>query len=173
VQIGFLAPSVFDDEFATVKVLDAIIGSGLSSRLFLALGKEGAGIADVAGSFYPTRRDLGRYIVYVSTNEFDRSIGTVEETITNLKTETVTPEELSRAKHRVLGDLTLGRQTNHEQARMLGWAELLGLGTDFVDAHREAVERVGPEDVREAAKQFLVDPVTVVLRPGRGSKRGI
>lgn len=173
VHVGFLAPSIRENDFASVRVLDGLLGNGVSSRLFLALGEDGAGVADVAGSFFPGRQEHGRYVIFASTGDVDRALEIVGRQIEAVKSERVSAEDLARAKNRVIGELVVRKQTNHERARVLAWAELLGLGPDYVEAYRGDVERVTAGDVMDAARKYLVNGATVITRPGKKAKSEI
>ena len=48
-----------------------------------------------------------------------------------LVTESLTPEELATTKSKLLGQYALGKQTNTQIAQLLGWYEVLGLGTEI------------------------------------------
>jgi len=177
VQIGFLAPSIGAKDHAAVSVLTSVLGDGTASRLYQALGPDGAGLADVAGAFYPGRFEAGQIVIYTESADVDQTIDIVGEVVQGVWDGPITDEELVRAKNRVKGRWLLKGQTNLEQARRLAVGELSGLGYGFYgDTYVKQIERVDSEDVLAAAREYLENPAKVIQRPAeppRKRKAGI
>jgi zinc protease len=170
IQIGYSAPSVTGDDYAAASVLTGVLGDGTASRLYRALGPDGAGVAEVTGAFYPYRYEAGRIVTYAETSEVDRTLGIMQQVIAGLSDEPPTAEELTRAKNRLKGRIALKGETNLEQARRLAVGELWGLGADHVDTYLNEIDHVDADDVLRVARERLVDPVKVVQRPPTAKK---
>jgi predicted Zn-dependent peptidase len=164
--LGFLAPSVGAKDYPALKVINTILGSGMSSRLFEDL-RGVVGLAYEVGSFFPTRKGPSHYCIYLGTRpeNLSRAKELVIAEIKRIKDELVSGEELARAKSFCLGSFALDHQQNSRQAWHLGWYELLGLGFDFDSIYPSLVEQVTSEDVRRAAKKYFNCHTLVVLRP--------
>jgi zinc protease len=173
VQVAYLAPRAGSDDYAAARVLAAILGDGAASRLYSELVGEGDGIAEAAGSLYPLRVEQGSIVLYATAVDVDRALKIINREVERLKTEPVTTEELERARNRLAGRVAALGQRNVEQAARLAWNQLSGLGPGYTDAYLKALKRVDGVDVRQAAARYLVNPVTVVVRPGRPSRTGI
>ena len=164
--LGFLAPSVGAKDYPALKVINAILGSGMSSRLFEDL-RGVVGLAYEVGSFFPTRKGPSHYCIYLGTRSenLSRAKELVIAEIKRIKDELVSGDELARAKSFCLGSFALDHQKNSRQAWYLGWYELLGLGFEFDSMYPNLVEQVTSEDVRRVAKKYFNCHTLVVLRP--------
>jgi predicted Zn-dependent peptidase len=59
----------------------------------------------------------------------------------------------------------MDRRTNARLAWSMAFHEVEGVGQDFPERYRRAVEAVTAEDVRRVARTYLSAPSVVVLRP--------
>lgn len=172
VLVGFLGPSLHEPDYAAIRVLGAILGSGMSGRLFVEL-REKRGLAYSLGMAIPFRTGPSSLVAYLGTapaNVEPAQAGILSE-IERVRREPATNQELARAKAYVLGALTMDRRTNARHAWYLAFFEVIGAGWDFPDRYARAIERVSVEDVRAAAERYLVNPTTVVLQPPQGFSR--
>ncbi len=167
VAMGFLAPRAGDADFSAMRVVDALIGLGSGARLPLALGETGAGISESNGSFCRSREEGSVLVVYASTDDAELALDTMESEILRLRTEPVTDEELASAKNRLVGTHVIRGQTNLVRAARLASYELAGLGFDYADTFLSAVKRVDKDDVTRVASEWLTDPATVLVVPGK------
>jgi predicted Zn-dependent peptidase len=166
VLVGFLAPPVGHADHVPLKVLNTLLGSGMSSRLFQALREE-AGLAYAVGSFYLTRQEAGRVIVHIGTapaNAGRAETGMLVE-VARLGEEPTPGEELERAKAFLAGALALDLRTNARQAFHAGFYEVLGVGHAYVGRYPGLIEAVGPGDVRRVARRYLIEPAVAVVGP--------
>ncbi len=163
---GGLAPSLSQPDHAAVKVLSTILGGGMAGRLFVEL-RDKRGLAYTAASYYDPVRDPGALILYLGTapeNAAKAEEGLRRE-IDRVRTDPVSDDELRRAKGYLLGRYTMDRRTNEREAWYLAFYEVEGVGQDYSERYRKAVETVTPADVLRVAKQYLEKVTTVVLRP--------
>ena len=65
----------------------------------------------------------------------------------------------------LLGRYTMDRRTNERQAWYLAFYDVQGVGQEFPERYRRAVEAVTAADVQRVARQGLGAPTTLVLRP--------
>ncbi|MGH7393033.1 MAG: M16 family metallopeptidase, partial [Candidatus Rokuibacteriota bacterium] len=166
IVVGFLGPTVHDADYPTVKVLAALLGGGMSGRLFTEL-RDRQGLAYSLGVVNPTRAGPSPIIAYIGTapeNVAAAEAGMLRE-LARASTEDVTADELARAKAYVLGGFAMDRRTNARHAWYLGFFEGLGVGWDYPGRYVRAVDSVTAADVRAAAERYLRAPTTVVLTP--------
>ncbi|MGV0023563.1 M16 family metallopeptidase [Phormidesmis priestleyi] len=171
VMLGYLAPAVSLDatiasDYAALKVLNTYLGNGLSSRLFVEL-REKRGLAYEVSAFYPTRLDTSQFVVYMGTAPENTAIAQagLQTEVDRLRTTTLTEEELQSAKNKMLGQYTLGKQTNSQLAQIFGWYETLGLGIEFDTRFQEEVAAVTPKAAQLAADRCFLEPYLSLLGP--------
>lgn len=166
VVVGFLGPTVHDADYPAVKVLAALLGGGMSGRLFTEL-RDRQGLAYSLGVVNPTRAGPSPIVAYVGTAP--ENVAAVEPVmlreLARARTEEATTDELARAKAYVLGGFAMDRRTNARHAWYLAFFEGLGVGWDYPGRYVRAVESVTAADVRAAAARYLRAPTTVVLTP--------
>jgi predicted Zn-dependent peptidase len=162
--LGFPASGIKNKkEYVTLKVLDSIIGSGMSSLLFTNL-RDKLGIAYEISSFYPTRKYTSHFAVYAITSQ---NISKIKSAflfeISKLKYINFTPQELERAKKYLIGNFILEREENKKQAFYLGFYELLGLGYNFEKEYIEMIRKVKLDEIREVARKYFKNYVFVAI----------
>jgi predicted Zn-dependent peptidase len=166
IVVGALAPPLDSPDHAAVKVLAAVLGGGMGGRLFAEL-RDRRGLAYTATAFYEAMREPGALILYLGTDPGSAAAAeqALRAELERVRTTLVSDEELRRAKGYVLGSYAMDRRTNARQAWYLAFYESAGVGLDFPERYRHAVEAVTSEDVRRVAQKYLSAPTTVVLKP--------
>lgn len=166
ILVGYLAPRLADPDYAAAKVLSAVLGGGMSGRLFVEL-RDNRGLAYSLGTLNPSRTGPGYLLSYLGTarENVDAAEAGMLHEIARIRADEVTPAELERAKAYILGNLEMDRRTNGRQAWYLAYFELLGAGWDFPDPYARAIAAVTAADVQRAAQRYLTRPTIVVLRP--------
>lgn len=166
VMLGYLTPSVLDNDYAALKLLNTYLGNGLSSRLFVEL-REKRGLAYDVSAFYPTRQSVSTFVVYMGTapeNTETAMLGLRTE-VERLYLNPLTTEELQTAKNKLLGQYALGKQTNAQLAQVYGWYETLDLGIDFDTRFQQDVVNVSPEMAQVAAQRYFIEPYVSLVGP--------
>lgn len=145
-------------EYATLNVINTILGSGMSSRLFINL-REQEGLAYQLGSSYSPNVLAGSFIVYVGTNpaSLEHSKDKALHEVNRFKTEFVSDKELKEAKDRILGQFVIAMETNADKASTLGWFETSGRGFKFVDNYADLINSVTASDIIEVANKYFND----------------
>lgn len=171
VLVGSLAPPLHHPDHAPVRVLAALLGGGMASRLFAEL-RDRQGLAYTASASYEPTREPGALVLHLATapHQADRAEAGLLAEVARVRNAPVSGEELARAKGYLLGREVLERRTNARQAWHLAFAEIQGVGQAFTLAHRRAVEAVGVDDVQRVAATYLTAPVVLVLRPPESAR---
>lgn len=166
VVIGSRGFKATDDRRTTLAVFNAVLGGGMSSRLFQEI-REKRGLAYSVYSFGAPNADAGLFGMYAAcapakADEVTRLMVAELERMA----EGVTPEELERAKGQLSGSTVLRLEDSYSRRSRLGKAELvhgdlwsiaevldqvhaitadqvMGLATDLASRERTTV-RVGP-----------------------------
>jgi predicted Zn-dependent peptidase len=163
---GGLAPPLDHPDHAAMKVLSGLLGGGMAGRLFVELRDKSA-LAYNASAFYEPVRGPGALILYLGTapgNAAKAEEGLGRE-IARVREQRVGDDELARAKAYMLGKYDMDRRTNERQAWYLAFYEIEGVGLDYPDRYRRALEAVTAADVQRVARAYLTPPATLVLRP--------
>lgn len=153
-----------EKDYATLKVINSLLGSGMSSRLFTNL-RDQQGLAYQVGSSYSANTNLGFFITYIGTNpkQVEHSKNEMLKEINILKHEFVTQEELCSAKDKLIGNFVLSQETNSEKAQTLGDFEVTNRGYDFVNRYPDLIQSVSANDIIKVANKYFSMPYTYVL----------
>ncbi len=172
-SVSYLAPSYNRGETKhayPLQVLDQILGSGTTSRLYRSLVVE-QGLAAGAGSGYDSSSfDLSSFRVSASPRigvEIETLEAALRKEIERLLAEGVTEEEVSKAKKRMTALAVYARDNLSTGARVFGSALTTGTTVEDIEAWPERIEAVTVEQVNEAARAVLRDiqSVTSYLLP--------
>ena len=143
-------------EYATLQVIDSILGIGMSSRLFKNI-REQEGLAYQLGTSYTPRILKGNFVMYIGTNP--QTLNTAKtklfEEINKIKTEYVGTQELQEAKDKLIGQFIIGQETNLEKASSLGWFEASGRGYNFKKEYVNLINNVTEFDIIEVANKYF------------------
>lgn len=119
--IGTRGVSYHDqDEMYTLIVLDAILGGGMSSRLFQEV-REKRGLAYAVGSYMLTYTAGGAFTVYGGTGAktWNEVQGVVRQELDKIMRDGPTETELAKVKRQISGNIVLGLEsTNSRMMRM-------------------------------------------------------
>ncbi|MDJ0508711.1 MAG: pitrilysin family protein [Crocosphaera sp.] len=166
IMLGYLTVGVKHIDYPVLKLLATYLGNGLSSRLFVEL-REKQGLAYDVSAFFPTRLNPSYFVTYIGTAPENMEIA-----VEGLKRETerlcdieLTAEEVQTAKNKLLGQYTLGKQTNAEVAHLYGWYETLELGIEFDQKFPDIINQITPERMQQVAKDYLLSPYLSVVGP--------
>jgi predicted Zn-dependent peptidase len=166
ILVAYNAPTAKDKEYFAMKVLNGILGSGFTSRLFQTLREE-EGLAYAVGSFFPTRVNMGRLIAYIGTapeNE-EKAVKGIREVIKSVE-KGISEEEIKTAKEKIIGHFLLEHQTRAKQSWYLGWFETIGLGYQMDKNYTTYINNVKEKDILEAYKKYIPEGnVCVIVKP--------
>lgn len=159
ILLGWQTNGVLNEkDYATLQVIDSLLGSGMSSRLFKDL-REQEGLAYQLGTGYSPNVLRGSFMLYIGTNPntLDKAkVGLFEE-IKKLKTEYVGDKELQDAKEKLLGNYVIGLETNLDKASNIGWYEASTRGYEFKDKYENLINSVTDSDIIEVANKYFTD----------------
>ena len=143
-------------DFVTLKVINTIMGSGMSSRLFKNL-REKDGLAYQLGTSYSPKMLGGVFMAYIGTNpdtlEYSRKQNLAE--MNKLKMEFVSDSELQDAKDRLKGSFVIAMETNSEKASNIGLFEAYGFGYDFLNDYTKMIDEVTASDIIRVANKYF------------------
>ena len=172
--IGWHTDGIINEkEWAALQVIDSILGSGMSSRLFTQLRDE-QGLAYQVGSSFSAGVNQGVFALYIATNPDNVDIakkGMFRE-IAKLKTEFVTNKELEEAKDKLLGNFVLSMETNMDKASLMNSLEIMNKDYTFIDKYPELIKSVTLQDIIKTANKYFSKPyVYTVVGPDKSAKK--
>ena len=164
VILGGLGLLATDDRRFTLSVLNAVLGGGMSSRLFQEV-RERRGLAYSVYSFAAGYADSGYFGLYAgcAPSKVPEVVGVLGEEWARLATDGVTDDELERGIGQLSGGLVLGMEDTGSRMSRLGKAELVyGEYIDLDEALRR-VQAVTADDVRELAAELHSRPHSLAV----------
>ena len=158
-----------------LSVLNAILGDGMSSRLFLSLVDRDALAYDVSSGVVEYA-DSGALQVAagVDPDRVGRTLDAILRELALLRDEVVGPDELAKAKAYLSGGLELRMEETRHLASWIGGQEAMHDRVLTLDEALAEVERVTAADLSRLAGQLFRDDALrlAVVAPAR-SLRGL
>ena len=159
ILLGWQTDGVLSEkDYATLQVIDSILGTGMSSRLFKEL-REQEGLAYQLGTGYSPNVLRGSFMMYIGTNPatLEKSKQGLLSEIEKLKTEYVGDKELKDAKEKLIGNYVIGLETNLDKASNTGWYEASTRGYEFKEKYVDLINSVTDADIIEVANKYFND----------------
>ncbi|MES2088030.1 MAG: pitrilysin family protein [Patescibacteria group bacterium] len=156
--LGVRAFSVFDPQAPILRVLCAVLGAGMSSRLFTKLRDE-LGLCYYVSASPDLYTDHGIFQVSVGadTKKVPETIKAVMEELKRLKSELVSEEELRKTKDFLVGNLYLSLESSDELAQFIGMQEVLRKPIKLAEQVSKEIEMVTPEQIKALAQKLFID----------------
>lgn len=170
VAMAFLAPSFLDQDRFPMELVNAVLGAGLSGRLFVKI-RDQLGKAYTVGSSYTPGVDNGNIVLFCLTtnSKVDSVKAIMKQEIADLGEQVLTEVEFNDAKSYLKGTHQMGLNTVGAQAVHSAFNELYGLGYDHDDQYDAYVDKVTREQVKDVAKRYL-DPKRAVVVTTMGNE---
>ena len=150
--IGGPGMSRSDERRWAFEILNHVMGSGMSSRLFREVREE-RGLAYAIYGFKLSYADNGAWGVYVGTtpSQTETALNIIREELANVVADGITPEELERAKGSMRGGLALSMEDANSRMVRLGRDELSGMPHLSVDERLNKLEAIELDEVQAVA----------------------
>ena len=158
VMMGFRVPNYSSEDSYALSLLESILSSGKSSRLYQSLVYDQKNSLAVGADYSLMQTDPGLFYFYSLVNP-GAKVEAVEEAlqreITRLQNEPPSDVELQRAKNQVEASRVFEQDSNFRHAMLLGQSETIGAGWRWVDQFLERIRSVTAKDIQRVAKQYL------------------
>jgi zinc protease len=156
-----------DPDRAALTVLDGILSTGESSRLYRSLVYEQE-IASQASSSPDMKQQAGHltaYAIMADGHTIDEGVVALNAEIARFRDEPVTDAELAEAKNELVANALRSRETIDDRANVLGSA-LIGTNGDASVADREIadIQAVTAADVQRVARRYLTPQRAATIR---------
>jgi predicted Zn-dependent peptidase len=160
-------PMTHESRFAAY-ILNAILGGGMSSRLFQNI-REKQGLAYSVYSELAMYHDVGCMLIYAGTSlrSAAKVIDSIVHELNEVTDHLVSPEELRRAKDHIKGSFVLGLESTSSRMGNLARQELYFKLFFSLDEMLERIERVTAGEVQTLAERFFHPKNMAVTMLGR------
>lgn len=154
---GYHTPDLKHPDSYALEVLQAVLSSGKSSRLYKSLVYEKQLALYAGGDYDDVSNDPDMFYVYAgvmpgkTTEEVEKGI---YAEIDKLKTTPVTDEELQKAKNQIETGFIMGQDSIFYQAMLLGEYESVA-SWKLLNTYLDGIRAVTKEDVQRVAKQYF------------------
>jgi len=175
IMLGVEGVSRSDDRRFALAMLSIALGGGMSSRLFQEI-REKRGLAYSVYAFGQQFAGSGIFSIYAGTQPsraYD-VISIAREVINDVVENGLTEDEVVRAKGQARGGLVLGLEDTGSRMSRIGKSELMYGDQKSVDELLAEIEAVTPEQVHQAAREFLGKELSLAVIgpfPGRAQSK--
>ncbi|MBW3659526.1 MAG: insulinase family protein [Actinobacteria bacterium] len=158
VLIGGRALPSQDPRRHALRVLNTLLGGGMSSRLFQEI-RETRGLAYTIYSYASGYSDAGVYGAYAGATprKVDEVLKVMSSELDRLA-DSLTPEEVERAKGTLKGGMVLGLEDTGSRMSRIGKAVCTGAELVTVDEVTARIDAVTLDDVRDIARDVFGGP---------------
>ncbi|MBN8979093.1 MAG: insulinase family protein [Rhizobiales bacterium] len=157
----YLVPSAVTaspEQSAALEVLAQLLGSGSNSYLYRALVVDQSLAVSANAGYQGTAVDPTQFMVAAAPKpgvDFPQVEKAIDEVIAKLKQDTVSTENLERAKTQLVAQAIYAQDSQATLARWYGAALTVGLTVNDLRSWPDRVRAVTAEQVRDAARTWL------------------
>ena len=173
VCFGWQAPRIGDPEYSRMKVLNAVLGGGMSARFFMNIRNKNS-LAYAVNAMFPSRVHGGAMVAAIGTDP--KAVAQVRDAVVkevlDIAKNGVPAVELSRAIAYVSGQFALDHDTCLKNSSYMAWFETIGLGFAYDDQYLKEVKTVTSEELKTLAAKYLIPEkaILAVTGPAEGGK---
>ncbi len=154
--LGVPGMPVRHKDIPALTVLSAVLGGGMSSRLFRSLrGELGIGYYVYASHEAFTDHGILSVAAGVDTARVEEAIRAIRVEFDRLRTEEVPAQEFAKVKEMLKGRFALGLESSDEIAEFYGFQEILKRIVRTPEEALRSIRAVTPKDVRRLARKLL------------------
>ena len=166
IDLTFQAPAASSPDGAALAVVDAILTTGHSSRLYRDLVYQQQLAQDVFSSA-DLRQQPGLFqagLIMAGGKTLDQGEAALRAELQQLRDQPVSAAELARAKNQLIAQTLRERETVDGQAAELGRAIVLEGDAAKVNTDISELQAVSAADVQRVARAYLKDDQRVAIR---------
>jgi predicted Zn-dependent peptidase len=151
-----------DDRRFAVGVLNAVLGGGMSSRLFQEV-REKRGLAYSVYSFSQSFADTGYFGVYSGSipSKMPQALDVIKSTVASVADVGLSDDEIARGKGQLRGSLVLTQEDTSSRMTRIAKAELISGELPSVDRTLELIDEVTAEEIHAVANQLFSQQSTI------------
>jgi predicted Zn-dependent peptidase len=168
IVLGVPSPPITDEHRYATLILNTVLGSGMSSRLFQTIREE-RGMAYSIYSDLSPYSDTGSLCVYAGTSA-DKALEMIDLVMMefrSLKENLLSAEELTRAKEQVKGNILLGLESSNARMSNLARQEMYFNHFFSVEEVLDRLDAVTADQVQAMAQKLFISERIAVTLLGR------
>lgn len=151
VVLGFHFPRMMDKERYSAEVFSAILGSGMSSKLFTEV-REKRGLAYSVKTMLDVGKEYGYLIIYIGTDK-EKVDDVIKISLEEFKKmDNISEKELEEGKTQVIGNQKVGEESSDAVAMNLIFEEIAG-GAENYYKYEENIQKVNLEDIKKLSSK--------------------
>src|SRR3989344_7338809 len=156
--IGLRAFNIYDKKIPALRLLSAVLGSGMSSRLFQKMRTD-LGICYYVRSSVDGLTDHGSLAISagVDSVRVEQGIRGILGEIIKIRDEKVPESELRKAKDYIIGNMYLGLESSDSLAGFYGSQEILKEEIKTPKNMEKEIEKITAEDISKVAKEIITN----------------
>jgi len=160
---GYRAPCYGEPLYLPLKILNIVVGGGMSSRLFWEL-REKRGLAYEVSSYYSSRTYGGAWVFYMGlpVEKRPEAVRELNRILQQIMDRGISLQELRQAKQMMRGGYLMENQPRRRQSWYAAWWMLQGKEPDYGLQFLQALDRVTLADVKTVAQTVLSGPSVMV-----------
>ncbi len=156
IVLGMTGFSRKDKRRYTARILAAILGEGMSSRLFLQV-RERRGLAYHVGADHEFYEDTGAFTVDagLKLEKIEEALEVILAELLRTTTEKVTADELKKAKEMIRGRLAIREESTNFLAEYFGVNFILDRKIETFEEYLNNIGKVTQEDIQAVARELF------------------
>lgn len=172
--LAFRGYPIHDKRETPTALLGAVLGRGMSSRLFQKLREE-LGVCYYVGSSHMSQASLGLFRISagVDNKRLEEVVNVILEELRRLRNELVPERELEKTKEILIGGIEMGLESSDALADWYGMDEIIRKPLESPEVIIKKIKAVTAEDIRSAAQKTFTDAKMnlAVVGPTKDSTR--
>jgi predicted Zn-dependent peptidase len=154
--LGVRGIDLFDKRIYALKVLDAILGGGMSGILFQII-REKMGVAYYIHNILSCNSDHGFWAVSagVDNSRLEEVVITILNEWKKFKIKPFSIKDIKKAQNYIIGKLSLSLEDVHNMANDIAFQELLRRRIETPKQYFEKIKQVSPYDLQKVAQDLL------------------
>jgi predicted Zn-dependent peptidase len=158
VAVAFRVPAFTSVDKYPLLVLNAVLGDGMSSRLFQNI-REKLGLAYSVYSFMEANSDSGVMGVFMGADPaaVDRAFTALFEELNSIRIKGIMQHELEFAKTYLRGNVLIGLESTGNRMGQLARSELYWNRTEKIETTLNNIDKVTLNDIMRVANNYFTD----------------
>ena len=155
---GIRTFDLYHEDSTAMRVLSAVLGGGMSSRLFQKM-RDDLGICYYVGASHETFTDHGflEITAGVPAVRLSEAVSAILHEVRKIKIEAVSAEDLTRVKEYLIGNMYLGLESSDSLADFYGYQEIMRKPLLRPDEVVAKVRAVTAKDISRVAEAYLTE----------------
>ncbi|MEW6236632.1 MAG: pitrilysin family protein [Candidatus Omnitrophota bacterium] len=166
IVMGYPGCSIRDEIAIPMRLIGAILGGSMDSRLFREIRDKRGLCYQVGANFTPSHGHSPLMIYAVSSPQNRRDvISCAEAEIKRLQDESISEEELDRVKTYICGTNVMSMETVMGQASRFALYEAAGLGWEYANRFSEEIYKADAQTIQDVARKLLTHRLLTITAP--------